>query len=63
MTLATTYVNAQDANSKPKAATCCKSGGKACCKSGDKASMGKCCKKGAATASTKKKAGVASVKN
>ena len=62
MTLASVNVNAQDATSKPKAATCCKSGAK-CCKSGDKAAAGKCCKKASADASTKKKSSTTSVKN
>ena len=63
MTLVAANVNAQDANSKPKSATCCKSGDKkSCCKSGDKAAAGKCTKK--TTASTiKKDASTTSKKN
>ncbi len=64
MTLVTANVNAQDATSKPKAATCCKSGDKkSCCKSGDKAAAGKCTKKTSADATTKKDASTTSKKN
>ena len=63
MTLVAANVHAQDANGKPKSATCCKSGDKkSCCKSGDKAAAGKCTKK--TTASTiKKDASTTSKKN
>jgi len=64
MTLASVNVNAQDATSKPKAATCCKGGDKkACCKSSDKAAAGKCCKKASADATTKKDATATTTKN
>ena len=64
MTLVAANVNAQDANSKPKSATCCKSGDKkSCCKSGDKAAAGKCTKKTSADATTKKDASTTSKKN
>jgi len=64
ITLASVNVNAQDATSKPKAATCCKSGDKkSCCKSGDKAAAGKCTKKTSADATTKKDASTTDKKN
>lgn len=64
MTVASVNVNAQEATSKPKAATCCKAGDKkACCKSGDKASAAKCTKKTTADATVKKDASTTPTKN